>query len=202
MELIPYLRTMSVIELILCPDPVFRIHKFQDEWRPGKKRAYMDNGGGDSWQLVFYHDSWSILYGLNHESDLAAISNLPAHLKEVLPTELSMFPDDIGDWWHYVSFCYWYDPRSGQWNDGVATAGFGEHLSRDTSDLVLLNGDRLEFCNFVEELYECEISRESVDLVFEHVPLTQQLVSELNAATLLTSIEREVRLIGYPNKSW
>jgi hypothetical protein len=64
--------------------------------------------------------------------------------------------------------------------------------------LSILSGDPQDYKSWAESYYERSINIEAVRLIYEHKPLTDELLHRLNPDRDLDSLAADVKEIGYP----
>ncbi|WP_234421977.1 hypothetical protein [Streptomyces sp. CB00316] len=86
-------RALALLDAILDADAP--THSFVSDWREGIDLAFMDNGSGDQYAVVF-DPAGVFLYGFDHESDATPWREWPrAHwpgLLDGLPPSLAHYP--------------------------------------------------------------------------------------------------------------
>jgi hypothetical protein len=65
--------------------------------------------------------------------------------------------------------------------------------------LAMLDGRPQTYHSWAKDYYEISIPVEAVRAIYEHQPLTEQLVTQLNPDLSLAEIQHDVVEIAYPN---
>ena len=96
------------------------------------------------------------------------------------------------------TFCIWRSVSDTSWHCGVST--FPEGGDPDGSErlLSILDGEPSRYAEFASWYYEVEFPLASVAAIYQHQPLTSDLIRTLNGAATLEAIERDLLEIGYP----
>lgn len=192
-------RAIATLDLILSPEREHRYYSYNSAWASGQQMASMRDGSGDEWFLLFLDTGWCGLKGLAHESEATQVDGLAERVRKVVPSQLGDFSNEPAFAWDDTSFCYWYDPSCGRWNDGVVAAGFSEELGTGAEDLLrILRGNPADYCAFAEEYFEVIVPPEAVKDIYERTPLTPKIVSALNPQADMATIAAQIWNIGYP----
>jgi hypothetical protein len=196
------LQSVAMLDAILCPEWQLRYYSFNAAWAVGEQMGSMRNGSGDDF---FGHFSaagcW--LKGFAHEYPM---SPYHANPKRVWPGVLDDVPDEFASCLREpafsvedVTFCIWrrYSDRS--WQIGPVEFPV-DHSDPDGSDFLLsdLDGRPESYQAWATDYYQREVSLESVKHVYRHLPLTAEVVSQLNPDLSLGELAADINEIGYP----
>jgi hypothetical protein len=199
---IPKLRlltqSLAILDAIICPEWELRYYSFNSRWGPDEEMASMRNGSGDEWFLLFA-PCGAAMKGSSHECGLSGDAAFVAHIQSTVPGEFKSFLQEPAFAMEWVTFCLWRRHTDPGWNVVVPPGGLSwleEDGSRDLLDI--LDGDPKIYHSFAEEYYERPVSFEAVQAIYEHKPLTEDLISALNPDISLSDIVADAEEIGYP----
>jgi len=195
------LQSLAVLDLIMSPEWEDRYYSFDSKWGEGETMGSMRNGCGDSFNALF--DKHGCFFkGLAHDYPLSSWreGNLEKW-KEVInkvPNEFSSATSEPAFDMDGISFCFWRAISDETW-----TCGSIDSVETDDPDgseflLECLDGEPSTYQKFVEEYYEEEIPLSPIEHIYDHMPLTQELVNMLNPDVILSDIRAELIEIGYP----
>lgn len=191
---IPALRaitqSLAMLDAILCPEWQYRYFSFNTNWAPGMEMASMRDGCGDDWFLLF--DSvGAALKGFAHE--LANDRSLGATIRAQVPGEFSAFLDEPAFSMQNATFCFWRKA------DGPSWSKVQGPLIDDGSDdmLSLLVTGPSAYAAWAEGYFETAVNLQAVSAVFEHEPLTDEIILMLNPDAELDFTYAEAAEIGY-----
>ena len=94
-----------------------------------------------------------------------------------------------------ISFCFWRTSDDTSWSSGFLEIG-----DSDGSEFLLkclINSEPSAYQNFAEEYYEEDIPLSLIRHIYDHKPLTQEIINTLNPKVQLTKIQNELLEIGY-----
>jgi hypothetical protein len=200
-ELIQRTKALATLDLIMSPEWDYRYYSFNASWSRSEQMASMRNGSGDEWWLVFHAEGWAALKGLGHESEAwsAQGERLSAALQGVVPSDLGDFSKEPAFAWEYTSFAYFYLPSNERWCRANDLTAFATLDGGEDDLLYHLCGDPSDYATFAEDYYERTVPASAVAAVFDHKPITDELVLSLNPDTTLEEISNELHgEIGYP----
>ncbi|MFF2660436.1 hypothetical protein ACFVUH_24140 [Kitasatospora sp. NPDC058032] len=114
-------RASAAAEALLAPDDPYRRHGFAADEAPGRDVAWMDNGAGDSYAIVFTADG-AVALGFDHESPLsphAGDGTVWPGVLDAVPEVFRPLPgeaagDDVPD----VTVCLWREAGDDRWRTG------------------------------------------------------------------------------------
>jgi len=202
---IPKLRlltqSLAMLDAIICRNWEYRYYSFNSKWGLGEEMASMRNGCGDEWFLLFA-PCGAAMKGLAHECGLSGDASFVAHIPSTVPGEFKSFLREPAFGMEWVTFCLWRCHTDPSWNVVVPPAGLSwleEDGSRDLLDI--LDGNPKTYHSFAEEYYERPVSFEVVQAIYEHKPLTEDLIAALNPGISLSDIVADAGEIGYPASS-
>ena len=70
-------------------------------------------------------------------------------------------------------------------------------MRMDQRLLFLLDGDPATYQEFAQEYYECSIDLEAVSSIYQHQPLTAEIIKALNPEVSLESLSSDLEEIAY-----
>lgn len=196
-------QSLALLDAILMPDWEYRFYSFDANWSDDEMLASMRNGSGDSYFILF-NSSGAIIKGYAHESAMAAHS---AETGEVWPGVLDQVPpefeavsNDPALVPEETSFCIWRKRGDLEWQTGKIEFPDADNADGSEHLLFILDGKPETYAAWASEYYERPIPAAAVKEIYAHKPLTQQLVSRLNADRLLEELESDLDEIGYHRK--
>lgn len=195
-------RSLAMLDAILSPEWEYRYFSFNAQWDTtlGERMASMRNGSGDEYFLLF-SGRGAIMKGFDHESPMSSWSNeshkaWPGVLDSV-PPEFAAFLKEpafnIAD----TTFCIWRTRGDSQWHRGIIS--FPEGPDPDGSEGLLwaLGGDQRTYQQFARDYFGMDLDLSAVRHVFDHAPLTPDLVRRLNPERKYAALVTEGIEIGY-----
>lgn len=194
-------QSVATLDAILMPDWEYRYFSFDANWGEEEMLASMRNGSGDSYFILF-NSSGVVIKGYGHESSMAAHTvdsgeTWPGVLDEV-PPEFEVIRTDPAFVAEETSFCIWRKYSDAQWQTGKIDFPDGEDPDGSGDLLFILDGNPDTYRQWAGEYYEKNIPLDAVKSVYEHKPLTEQLVTSLNSERLIDDLNSDLDEIGYP----
>jgi len=161
----------------------------------------MRNGSGDEYFILF-NSQGAIMKGFAHESPMSPWASDPV---QVWPGVLDHVPAEFGEFLNEpafsmseTTFCIWRRTEDESWQIGEIQYPEDEDPDGSEDLLFILDGDPRTYQEFAEHYYECEIDLQSVTSIYEHRPLTSEIVKKLNPEVSLESLRSDVEEIAYP----
>jgi hypothetical protein len=179
----------------------YRWYSFNSKWAEGEQMASMRNGQGDGWFCGFGLPG-AFLTGFDHESKMSpwnmespkvwtgVLNSVPEDFK-AFATEPAFSMDD-------TTFCIWRGVRDAQWNTGKISYPEGDDPDGAAWMLAILDGKPDTYKAWAQDYYETPVSLSAVQQIYGHVPLTRELLQELNATTKFESVLADAAEIDYP----
>ena len=194
---IPTLRrltqSLATLDAVLSPEWEGRYYSFNSRWAEGEIMASMRDGSGDDWFLLF-GQAGAILKGFAHESPMAVgptwagiLSNVPAAFGDFL-SEPAFSVED-------TTFCLWRTHGDDRWYTGAADYPPGDDPDGSGDLLSILDGNPRTYQRWAREYYEVKVSLAAVRHIYEHRPLTAEVLARLNPDVTLEDLAE----IGYPS---
>lgn len=206
------LQSMAMLDAILCRNWQFRLYSFKARWADGEQMGSMRNGQGDD-LFTLFNAHGCFLKGFAHEAEMTPYRSDP---KRVWPGILESVPGDFAACLREpafavedTTFCIWRRYGDISWRRGEIE--FPSNADPDGSEVLLspLDG-RPESYREQAVWYFSKpfLTVEMVRHVYEHRPLTDELVAALTPDIVLeddenphlsvADLEEEIAGIGYP----
>ncbi len=192
------LRSMAMLDAILCPEWEYRYYSFDAAWSEGEQMASMRDGEGDDFFALF-NAQGCFFKGFVHDSPAAAADIAAAKHYQNVPPEYSycvlepaLSPSD-------VTFCLWRGFNDPAWHHNVVAIPNADD-DPDGSEYLLsmIDGNPETYREWAEEYFEVPVPLAAVKAVFERQSLTDALVSALNPELRLKHLRDDLREIKYP----
>jgi hypothetical protein len=196
------LQSMAMLDAVLCPEWQFRYYSFNTSWSRGEQMGSMRNGSGDDF-FAHFGQAGCWLKGFAHEYPMTPYRQSP---KRVWPGVLDAVPEEfmaclrepafsVED----VTFCIWRRYSDQSWQIGPIEFPT-DHPDPDGSEFLLsdLDGRPGTYQASAMDYYEREVSLAVVEHVYQHRPLTPEVVAQLNPELSLAELTAAMKEIGYP----
>jgi hypothetical protein len=196
------LQSLATLDAILCPEWEYRYFSFNSHWSPTEQLASMRNGQGDSFFALFTL-SGCFLKGFAHESPMSPYRKFDP---EPWPALFDGLPDCFTDFLtepafeiEASTFCIWNQYVNLGWQRSQKLQ-FHESSDPDGSvDLLyMLDGDPEKYIEYATACYEKPIDPIAVRQIYDHNPLDDRLIQQLNMDSSMESLVDEMAEIGYP----
>jgi hypothetical protein len=199
-------RSMAVLEAILRPDWDSRYHSYYGNWSAEEEMAAMRDGSGDEYSIVF-SAAGAYIRGFGHEAVMSPYGNggpWPGVLDSVPEVfrpcvEEPAFRDEDGV--PIVTVCLWREAFDDRWRvgdidypDGVTDPDGATHLFN-----LLVDPAPEVYQRFAEDHFQVPVDLDAVRHVFAQRPLTQEVVSVLNAELTLEDVADDLQATRYPS---
>ncbi|WP_236050403.1 hypothetical protein [Nonomuraea cypriaca] len=197
---------MAVLEAILSPEWSIRYHSYDADWGPGEEMASMSNGSGDEHSIVFAA-AGAYIRGFAHEAVMSPYGNdgpWPGVLDSVPEVfrrcvQEPAFCDEDG--MSVVTACLWREAGDNCWRvgaidypDGVSDPDGAAYLFAR-----LVDPSPEAFRRFAEDYYEVPVDLDAVRHVYALRPLTQAVVTALNAGLPVEDVADDLAAARYPS---
>ena len=194
-------QSIAMLDAIMTDDWEYRYYSFDANWGEGEMLASMRNGSGDSYYILF-NAHGAIIKGYGHESEMAGhtidsgevwpgvLDGVPEEFEAVL-TDPSFVAEE-------TSFCIWRKYSDSEWQTGKIDFPDEEDPDGSADLLFILDGSPGTYQQWATGYYETTVPLDEVRVVYEHKPLTQQLVSRLNSERRLDDLDSDLDEIRYP----
>ncbi|MFE3374351.1 hypothetical protein [Streptomyces anulatus] len=197
-------RSMAMLDAIMQPDkPHLRRHSFDAHWSPGRELASMDNGGGDTYSIVF-SAAGAYVIGFDHTSPLnpyasddevpfpGVLDSVPEVFRSCVE-EPSFRLDDIS----LVTACLWRETGDTAWRTGDVDPDLGDD-GADWLFGMLIDGTPKTYADWAAYYFGARVDLDAVQDVYELRPLTPEVVEVLNPAVTPERLGDAAAAIGYP----
>lgn len=163
--------------------------------------ASMRNGEGDEYFILF-NQHGAIIKGFAHESPMSLFANEPNKvwkgIFENVPQEFKSFLSEPAFSIEDTTFCIWRKNEDSKWQIGEIDYPKSKNPDGLENLLFILDGDPLTYKEFAEEYYETEVDVSDIKEIYEHKPLTEELVEGLNQEISFEDLQPDIEEIGYP----
>jgi hypothetical protein len=193
-------KSLAMLDAILMPEWDNRYYSFNSKWAENEQMASMRNGQGDGWYCGFGL-SGAFLKGFDHESEMSPWS---MEITKVWPGVLDAVPDAFKSFatepafsMEDTTFCMWRGIQDAQWNAGKVSFPAGDDPDGSEWMLSILDGNPNTYKSWAEDYYERPVSLPAVQQIYEHAPLTAELVQALSATVEFEALLADALEIGY-----
>jgi hypothetical protein len=194
-------QSLALLDAIMSPEWEYRYYSFNSKWSEGEMMGSMRNGSGDEYFILF-NSQGAIMKGFAHESSMSPWASDPvqvwAGVLDHVPAEFGEFLTEPAFSMSETTFCIWRRTEDESWQSGEIQYPEDEDPDGSEDLLFILDGDPRTYQEFAEHYYECEIDLQSVTSIYEHRPLTSEIVRKLNPEVSLESLRSDVEEIAYP----
>jgi len=193
-------QSLAMLDAILSPEWEYRYYSFNAHWDTSETMASMRDGSGNE-MFVLFTSAGAIVKGFAHESPMSPyIKNPPTVWPGVLDSVPAAFADFLNEPAFSLSdttFCIWRTYDDATWQRGDIE--FPEDKDPDGSAglLAMLDGNPQTYQVWAEYYYERPISLSAVIHIYEHHPLTEEVVKELNPDTSMQELTSDIQEIAY-----
>ena len=195
-------QSLAMLDAIIEPAWDLRYFSFNSKWAGGEEMASMRDGSGDDYFILF-NRAGAIIKGYAHESIFAG------HFVEqgrAWPGVLEAVPTDFADFFtepafeaEAATFCFWRKTSDTAWQ--VGPVDFPSSPDPDGADdlLFALDPKPRIYHSWAEEYHGIELPLDSIEAVYAHQPLTQQIVHRLKPDRTLDALAEDIAEINYPS---
>lgn len=192
LELKKLLQSLAMLDAIMSTEWDGRFYSFNSQWDENEQMGSMRNGCGDDFSVLF-NQAGCFVKGFGHESAMSSWST-----DVQLPPEFLAASKEPAFSMDSISFCIWKLHSANFWGKGDFE--FADDDDPDGSEYLLEIFD----CNpetyrvFAQEYYEVDLDVATITKLYNHLPLTDELVKEVNPEVSLKQLEKDIAEIGYP----
>ena len=197
------LQAMATLDAILCPEWQDRYYSFNSAWADGEEMGSMRNGSGDNFSAHF-SSAGCWLKGFAHESVMSPYAHEPKRvwpgILDAVPVEFAACLREPAFTVEDVTFCVWRRNADSSWGKGRIA------FPRDVDDpdgsevlLSALDGRPETYQTYARDYFEKELEIASVEHIYKHRPLAQEIVASLNPELSLVELAADLKEIGYPS---
>ena len=195
-------QALAMLDAILEPDWDMRYYSFNAHWETDEAMASMRDGSGDDYFILF-NPTGAILKGFAHESMMSPYQSTPPRVwpgvLDNVPEIFSAFLLEPAFTVSDTTFCIWRTQHDASWQQGNIQFpdAVDPNGSADLHLLAILDGNPQTYQQWAEGYYERLVNLSAVTQIYEHRPLSQEIVKLLNAGTSLSDVADDAKEIGY-----
>jgi hypothetical protein len=196
-------QSIAILEALMSPEWQYRYYCFNSKWALAQSMASMTDGQGDNFFALFA-EAGTIVKGFDHESPMSPWArkdkSLWPGIFDGVPPQFSDFLTEPAFDIPNTTYCLWKLIGDESWQTGPVKYPEGEEDSDGaTEHLSIYVGGPATYQEFALEYYERTIPLESVQRIFAHEPLDDQIVRALNPLVELQTLQQDIAEIGYPS---
>lgn len=195
-------RAFAVLDTVL--DPAAPLHTYRSGWREGVDLAWMENGSGDQWGIVF-DPAGVFLHGFDHECDATPWREEPrAHwpgLLDGLPASLAPYataPEFQFQGFFDATVCAWRETKADAWQCGPVWFAPDESDGSDWLFGLLADGSAEAYAEFARDYWERPVDIDAVRTVLAGAALTPGITTALSPTADFATMAKAVRALGHP----
>jgi len=187
----------------MSPDWQYRYYSFNSKWDKGEMMASMTDGCGNNFFILF-NQYGAILKGFDHESFMSPWArddkSLWPGLFDGVPAQFAQFITEPAFDIPNTTFCMWRLNADNCWQMGaISFPGQGGGSDGSEEFLSMFVGGPESYEEFARDYYEKEVPLESIERIYRHETLTEELVKSLNPDVAFSDLKKETKEIGYPS---
>ena len=191
-----------MFDAIAEPDENWRVFQFIVDWHDGASYGYVDTRQGDCVRAALAARG-GIVWGYNEGSPLSeppamAVADEALALSSPIPVDLRRMlqePEfDCGG----ATFCLWRSSGDSNWRTLELMHRSPRTLAYPFEFLEMLIGDPRPFTDWVHEYYDREDIDGVIGDLYQHVPLSGDMISTVNPSCPKEAAKDQARVIGYP----
>lgn len=195
------LKSLATLDAIMSREWDLRFYSFNCNWDNNEQMGSMRNGCGDEFYVLFT-PSGCFIKGFEHESAMSSWGTdgqLPwKGLLDGLPEEFTGAANEPAFSMENISFCLWRLNSAESWEKG--NFNYVDCEDPDGSEYLLEIFDEKPetYQAFAREYYETDIPLKSIQAIYNHAVLTDELVKSINPEVSLSELANDIAEIGYP----
>lgn len=194
------MQSLATLDAVLSPDWGHRYYSFSAHWDAGKAMASMRDGSGDE-LFALFTSAGAIVKGFAHESPMSPYAKNPPTIwpgvLDSVPAEFVDFLDEPALLQSDTTFCVWRSYENTAWQRGDIEFPEGKDPDGSAGLLAMLDGNPETYRIWAEYYYERPVDLSAVIHIYEHRPLTKDLVAELNPSLSTQELARDIQDIAY-----
>lgn len=191
-------RSFAMLDSILSPEWEYRYYSFSSTWAPGEMMASMRDGCGDHWFALLSKLGIGLV-GLAHEAPMYRFGNPWPGIFASIPSAFADVVEEPAFDSSNATFFIWRGVDDTSWRAGPVEYPAGDDPDGSKGLLAILDGKPNTYRDWAEEYYEHEVDLTAVRAVYDHEPLTEELIRTLNPDLALSLLDEDIREIGYPD---
>lgn len=196
-ELRKLMKSLAMLDAILSPDWECRYFSFDSRWSKEQEMGSMRNGQGDD-LFVLFGSHGCFVKGFVHDSPAARAGIDPQDHYRGIPKTFAACVKEPAFSAEDVTFCLWRSVNDTAWQHNSIALPKGTDPDGSVALLSPFDGKPKTYKDWAEDYYEEEIPLKAVKALFEHRPLTTEIVEDLNPDQALEDLAEDIREIGYP----
>lgn len=198
------LQSLAVLDAIMSSEWEDRYYSFNSQWSSEEQMGSMRNGSGDEFFALF-NSAGCFIKGFAHECPMSPYRTEPPQIwpgmLDGLPEEFSSVLSEPAFSMDIITFGIWRRYSDPSWSRGALDLPDGDDPDGSAFLLEILDGDPDAYRRFAEEYYEISVPLDAVRHIYDHLPLTDNIIKSLNAAVSIEDLADDLSEIGYPNKT-
>jgi hypothetical protein len=195
--------SIAVLDAVMSPEWQYRYFSFDRGWGGGseERMASARNGQGDEYFLVF-GPMGAFMKGFDHESKMSPCQQKSrAVWPRVLDKVPTVFAPQLAEPafdMENTTFCIWRTNEDLSWQRGDIEFPPGDDPDGSENLLWMLDGRPATYSQFCEQYHERQVDLAAITSIYEHSPLTKELVKTVNPEASWLDTTAECEKMGYP----
>ena len=195
-------QSLAMLDAIMSPEWEYRYYSFNSKWAEQEMMASMRNGSGDDYFILF-NSHGAIMKGFAHESSMSPWATDSGQLwpgvVDDVPDEFKGFLSEPAFSIEATTFCIWRSYSDSSWQVGKIDYPEGDDPDGSEDLLSMLDGKPSNYKEFAEQYYERPVDLAAVSDIYQHKPLTDEIIKMLNADRSKEDLKSDIEEIGYPD---
>ncbi|RXF01128.1 hypothetical protein, partial [Pseudoalteromonas phenolica] len=201
LQLKKLLQSLAMLDAIMSPEWDERFYSFNSNWDVNEQMGSMRNGCGDDFYVLFNQEG-CFIKGFDHESSMSSWGTdgqvpWPGLLKG-LPSEFVTASKEPAFSMDNISFCIWKLHSADYWGKGDFEFADDEDPDGSENLLEIFDCNPETYRVFAQDYYELDLDVTTIAKIYNHLPLTEELVKELNPEVSIKQLKKDISEIGYP----
>ncbi len=195
-------QSLAMLDAIIEPEWAMRYYSFDAFWAKGQQTAFMRDGSGDDYAILFDDDGKTLIKGFAHECAMSPYRCTPKTLWPGVMDDVPLAFDGFFSTSAFASydttFCLWHTPEDEVWQRGAIEFPDGEDPDGSAALLAVLDGKPETYRRWAQEYYERKLDLAAIAQIYQHQPLSRAIVESLNEQLSLDDVAEDAAEIGYP----
>jgi hypothetical protein len=189
------MQSIAMLDAILSPEWQYRYFSFNSCWASGQQMGSMRNGSGDHFYALF-NSAGCWLKGFDHELGI-----LPSGIFDGVPEEFAKCLTEPAFTVSETTFCIWRLHTDHHWQRSPLKVPTTPDDPDGSAQLLwCLDGRPQTYHRWAEDYYDRDVSLRAVAAIYDHRPIDEDIVRELNADAPFNKVSIDVVEIGYVAK--
>jgi hypothetical protein len=197
-------QSIAMLDAIICQEWEYRYYSFNSKWCTNEMMASMRNGQGSHYFILFFVEG-AMIKGFDIDAPINNITDREFWINQLnqIPKQFSSFIEEPAFVCDEATFFIWRLNDDTKWQTlnlkakGIEGIEKSDDFDGSKHLIPILDGSSATYKRWADSYYEGNYDLNIIEKIYEHEPLTEEIVEALNPDIDYELLIEDIEEIGF-----